>query len=95
MTNTTVQSRKARAQWRTLLDAVLAGDSDVVIERNGKAVAVLIPVEDYQELQEALDDLRATRRANAAYADYKNHPESGKPWSEVREELVSEGLLDE
>ena len=95
MTITTVQSRKARAQWRTLLDAVLAGDSDVVIERNGKAVAVLIPVEDYQELQETLDELRATRRANAAYAEYKNHPESGKPWSEVRHELVSEGMLDE
>ena len=95
MTITTVQSRQARAQWRTLLDEVLAGEFDVVIERNGKAVAVLIPVEDYQELQEALDDLRATRRANAAYSEYKNNPESGRPWSEVRTELVNERLLDE
>jgi len=95
MTITTVQSRQARAQWRTLLDEVLAGESDVVIERNGKAVAVLIPMEDYQELQEALDDLRSTRRANAAYAEYKIHPESGRSWSEVREELVKEGKLDE
>ena len=95
MTITTVQSRKARAQWRTLLDAVLAGDSDVVIERNGKAVAVMIPMEDYQELQEALDDLRATRRANAAYAEYRDNPDSGRPWLEVRDELVSEGKLDE
>jgi prevent-host-death family protein len=91
----TVQSRKARAQWRTMLDVVLSGDSDVVIERNGKAVAVLIPIRDYQDLQEELDDLRATRRADAAYAEFKNDPDSGKPWAEVRNELVSEGLLDE
>jgi len=95
MTITTAQSRKARAQWRTLLDEVLAGDSDVVIERNGKAVAVMIPVEDYQELQEALDDLRATRRANAAYAEYQSNPHGGRPWSKVRDELVSEGKLGE
>ena len=95
MTIMTVQSRKAREQWRNLLDEVLAGDADVVIERNGKAVAVMIPVEDYLEMQEALDELRANRRANAAYTEYRNHPESGRPWAEVREELVSEGKLDE
>lgn len=95
MTITTIQSRQARTQWRSLLDVVQAGDADVMIVRNGKAVAVLIPVEDYQGLQEALDDLRAARRVSEAYAEYQAKPESAKPWAEVRAELVSEGKLDE
>ena len=58
----TINSREARIKWRDLLDKVYAGSSDVVIERNGKPVAVLILVEDYEELKDELDDLRSARR---------------------------------
>ncbi len=95
MTITTVQSREARTQWRSLLDKVQAGGMDVLIERNGKPVAVLIPIEDYQEMQDALDELRASRRVSEAYAEYQAHPESARTWEEVRSELVKEGKLDE
>lgn len=95
MSIVTVNSREARARWRDLLDQVLAGSSDVVVERNGKPVAAIIPIQDYRELQEELDDLRAARRANAAYEAWKNDPSTGKPWTELRTSLVSEGLLDE
>jgi prevent-host-death family protein len=95
MSITVIKSREARAQWRTLLDAVLTGQADVVIERNGKAVAAMIPIEDYTQLLDELDDLRAARRAAEAYAEYRAHPAGGKSWSELRADLVSEGRLDE
>lgn len=42
----TISSHEARTKWRDVLDKVLTRTADVVIERSGKPVAVLIPVED-------------------------------------------------
>jgi prevent-host-death family protein len=89
-----IKSGDARQSWRGLLDRVLKGE-DVLIERNGKAVAVLIPVEDYEALQEELEELRAARRADVVYQAWKQDSSLGKPYHQVREELVQEGLLDE
>jgi prevent-host-death family protein len=95
MSITVVKSREARAQWRDLLDAVLAGKADVVIERNGKAVAAMIPIEDYTQLLDELDDLRAARRAAETYAEYRREPGSGRAWEDLRRELIEAGQLDE
>ena len=92
MTLTTIGSREARQKWRDLLDAVYAGDSDIVIERNGKPTAVLIPYEDYLALVEALDDLRAARRVAEAQ---KISEQRGRSYDDIREELKRKGLLDE
>jgi prevent-host-death family protein len=92
MTVTTIGSREARQKWRDLLDAVYTGSADIVIERNGKPMATLIPYEDYLALAEALDDLRAARRVAAAY---KAAQKMGLSYDEIREELRSKGLLDE
>ena len=91
----TINSREARIKWRDLLDKVYAGSSDVVIERNGKPVAVLIPVEDYEELQDELDDLRSARRVAALYEAWKQDSSSGRPWEEIKSDLIDKGLLDE
>jgi prevent-host-death family protein len=90
-----VNSREARTKWRDLLDDIFSGDSDVIIERNGKPIAAMIPAADYRELQDELDDLRAARRAAIAYEDWKRNPEGSIPWDEMRANLVTEGLLDE
>jgi prevent-host-death family protein len=95
MTVETVNVREVRARLRDLLDKILSGDTDFVIERNGKPIAALIPIGDFEELQEELDDLRAARRAEAAYAEWRRDPSVARPYSEVRAELVEEGLLDE
>ncbi len=58
----TVNSREVRRILRDLLDAAYQGDSDTVIERNGRPVAALIPFEDYEALQAERDELRAVRR---------------------------------
>ena len=91
----TINSREARIKWRDLLDKVYAGSSDVVIERNGKPVAVMIPIEDYEELQDELDDLRSARRVAALYKAWKQDPSTGRPWEEIKSDLIDKGLLDE
>lgn len=67
----------------------------MLIECNGKALAVLIPVEDYEKIRDELDDLRAARRAEALYQAWKQNPEIAEPWERVHEDLVEDGLLDE
>jgi prevent-host-death family protein len=63
-------------RMREVLDKVYLGEKDVVIERNGKPVAAIIPVEDYLALQEELEDLRAGRLAQQEYEHWKANPES-------------------
>ncbi|MBU2610730.1 MAG: type II toxin-antitoxin system Phd/YefM family antitoxin [Chloroflexi bacterium] len=67
MVTTTVKSGEARIKWRDLLDQVLTGRGDVMIERNGKNVAVMIPAADYEQIREKLETLRAVREAAATY----------------------------
>jgi prevent-host-death family protein len=88
-------SREARVKWRDLLDRVFAGNSDVVIERNGKPVAVMISVTDYEDIQDELDDVRAARRVSAIYDAWKADSSIGRPWEEAKEELIAAGKLDE
>ena len=89
-----MKSHEARQSWRSLLDRVLQGE-DVIIERNGKALAVMIPVEDYEAIREELDDQRAARRAEVLYEAWKRNPEIAEPWEEVRSDLIQDGRLDE
>jgi prevent-host-death family protein len=62
-----VKSGEARARFRDLLDQVFSGKGDVIIERNGKNVAVMIPAEDYEQVREKLEAVRAVREAAAIY----------------------------
>ena len=87
MRNTKVKSGEARAKWRDLLDQVLTGKGDVVIERNGKSVAVLIPAVDYEQIQDTLEELRAAREASAAYEEWKRNPKVARSWDDVDAEL--------
>ncbi len=95
MSVTVVSSREARQRWRDLLDSVYSGATDVVIERYGKPVAALIAFDDYDELQEYLEDLRLSREATKAYEEWREDPSSARPWEEVEAELLAEGWLDE
>jgi len=88
-----LNSDEARSRWRDILDAAGAG-ADVVIARYGKPMAAVIPIADYEALIEELADLRAGRRAQAALEAWRAQPGRGRPYTEVRAELVAEGLLD-
>lgn len=91
---TKISSGDARANWRDILDQVSAGKADIIIERSGKEVAVLIPVEDYEAIQEELDEMRAARNANEAYQEWLQNPDVARPWEEVERDLIQKGRLD-
>ncbi len=73
------------------------GDHDVIVHVNGSPVAVLIPFQDYQALQDddILNDIRDSREAEVVYQEWLEDPSIARPYTEFRTELVSEGLLDE
>lgn len=83
----TVKSGEARIKWRDLLDQVFAGKRDIIIERNGKNIAVMIPAKDYEQIQDTLEELRAAREASAAYEEWKKNPSTARPLAEVVAEL--------
>ena len=85
-----VSSRDARKRWREILDAVMKGDGDVAISRYGKPIAVLIPVEDYQEISGELEELRLSRLADDIYEDYLVRRELAESYEDVRTELLQE-----
>ncbi|MCC6300186.1 MAG: type II toxin-antitoxin system Phd/YefM family antitoxin [Anaerolineales bacterium] len=87
MANTIIKSGEARAKFRDLLDQVLSGRGDVIIERNGRNVAVMIPAADYEKIRDELDELRAVREAAAAYEEWTKNPSVGRPFKEVDAEL--------
>ena len=69
-----VKSGEARARWRDILDQVFAGKGDVVIERNGKDMVAIIPAEDYKQIREILQKIRAVRETTAAYETLNTRP---------------------
>jgi prevent-host-death family protein len=89
MSPTKVKSGEARAKWRDILDQVFTGKGDVIIERNGKDIAVMIPAVDYEQIRETLEDMRAVREAAANYEEWKKDPSVARSWDEVDAELDS------
>lgn len=88
-----ILSEKARQDWRNTLDRVVAGE-DVIIKRYSKPLAALIRYEDYIALQNELEELRAARRAQAAYEEWLADPSTARPYNEFRDELIAEGRID-
>ncbi len=89
-----VGTKEARERFRDLLDAAIKGQ-DSIIERYDKGVAVLIPFEDYEAIQEELEDVRAARRAAETYEGWKRDASVARSYAEIRKELVADGLLEE
>ena len=89
----TLKSNNARLKWREILNAARAGE-DTIIKHYDTPIAVVVPYADFLALQDELDDLRAARRAQAAYDAWKENPNLGRPWEEIKAEWVQDGLLD-
>ena len=86
-------SGTARVKFRDMLEASRRG-IDIIIEHYKRPTSVLIPYEDYVALEEELDDLRAGRRAQALYEEWKRDPNAARPYEEIRAEMIEQGLLD-
>lgn len=59
-----------------------------IVDENGRRVSVILPVEEYERLIEALEDLEDVR----IYDEAEVEAENGEPvaWEEVREEIGAE-----
>ncbi len=86
MATTVYSSDKARARWRDVIDAAVAGEN-VIIERYGKPAAAVIPYQDFLELAEMLEDLHDIREARIALEEWRRDPASFQPWEDVKKEL--------
>jgi prevent-host-death family protein len=75
---------EVRHNFSEVINQVAYGKERVVITRHGKQLVALVPIEDFQLLEELEDriDLAKTR---AALAEAKT--ESSTPWEQVKAEL--------
>jgi prevent-host-death family protein len=83
-------SREARKEWREILDTVMPGESDVLISRHGKEIAVLIPASDYFAILEDLEELRLSRMAEVLYQSFLEGTTSAKPYDDFRDQILEE-----
>ncbi len=94
MTVQRYDSGTARVKFRDILEASRRG-VDIIIEHYKRPTSVLIPYEDYVALEDAIEDLRAGRRATEFLAALKADPSLARPLGELEAEWRAEGLLDE
>ena len=85
-----IGSRDARKEWRELLDAVMAGDSDILISRHGREIAALIPARDYYAILADLEEIRLARLAENLYESFLEGRTSAKPYEEVHAEILND-----
>jgi hypothetical protein len=61
----------------TLMSEMPAGDSHDVIHHGGEVVAVVVPIAEYQQLRQALEEQRVNGEFDAARARYLARKEAG------------------
>lgn len=78
----------------TATDSTPAATVPITIIRNGQPLEIEIDYALYLQLQEAIDEWQSAQRAAANYEAWKKDPSRGRPWEEVKAELIAEGLFD-
>lgn len=84
VSDSTVEATELRSGLSETINQVAYGKERVTITRHGKAVAVLVPIEDAQLLEELEDrvDLETARAALRAA-----ETEETVPWKQIKEGL--------
>ncbi len=85
MADKVFSSDKARAKWREVLDTAVAGDN-VIIERYGKPVAVLI---SYQEFLGTIDQSKQLHEETAVYEGIERQQAKNELLDELRSEWIA------
>lgn len=78
------QASKVREEFSDILNRVAYRRDRIVLERHGRAVAALVPVEDL-ELLEELEDRLDLEDARAALAEAKR--QGTRPWERIKAAL--------
>ena len=71
-TQSQLSARDARARFAEVVSRA-EGGTPTVITRNGRAIAAVVPIEDYNALEDAIDRYLA-RQADRDLADNPNAP---------------------
>ena len=79
---TKVSAKQARANFSEMIDQVRTRGERMLVQRNGRDVAALIPVEDLR-LLELIEDRRDVRAAKKALAE-----EARVSWESVKSRLA-------
>jgi len=82
----TITAKEARRTFTDLLARAAYGKERVTVTRNGKPVAVLVPLEDAEAL-EAMEDRRDADDVEKALAEMKRDGERLIPWEEAKKRL--------
>ena len=61
----------------TLMSELPAGDTHDVIRHSGQVVAVVVPIEEYQQLRQAMQEQQVNEEFDAARASYLARREAG------------------
>jgi PHD/YefM family antitoxin component YafN of YafNO toxin-antitoxin module len=61
----------------TRMGELPAGDTHDVIRRSGQVVAVVVPIEEYQQLRQAMQEQQVNEEFDAARASYLARREAG------------------
>ncbi len=61
-----------------------------IVDENGKRVSVILPVEEYERLIEALEELEDIRAYDEAKAELEHGEDKLVPWEKVKREIGSE-----
>jgi PHD/YefM family antitoxin component YafN of YafNO toxin-antitoxin module len=61
-----------------------------IVDENGKRVSVILPIEEYERLIEALEELEDIRAYDEAKAELERGEDELVPWEKVKREIGSE-----
>ncbi len=61
-----------------------------IVDENGKRVGVILPVEEYERMVEALEKVKDVRAYDEAKAEIEREGSDPVPWEQLREEIGSE-----
>ena len=81
-----ITTHKAKESFAEKLNRVVSKQERIIVRRNGKDVAALVPMEDLVSLEE-LEDRRDLEEAKRALADAKRKGEKPIPWAKAKKEL--------
>jgi PHD/YefM family antitoxin component YafN of YafNO toxin-antitoxin module len=65
-------------------------DARYIVDENGKRTGVILPVEEYERLIEALEDLEDARAADEARAAVARGDDEFIPYEQAREQIAKE-----
>ena len=83
---TRVAASKVRVDFADTINRVAFGHERIVLNRHGKDLAALVPVEDLK-LLEAIENKRDAAAARKALADARRKGEKPIPWAKARKTL--------